>query len=142
MTRITNSAGAWCGDGSGYSRPVRPADSDKSRPPERIIQSPADFWLAEHERVKKLLADADAAKERERQQIREANRQRELKAQQEAQRQQAQAIFAANQRMLEQTITMHGLTTDESQAVWDRMLESGRFDLEICEVLCREMKGR
>jgi len=124
-------------DGSGWNRRVTPQQSDRTIPtPQRqAYLSPSGRGLREHARVQKLLADAEAEKVREQQQRRKQQEQREAAHN-------AQVQFEAMQTLLEQTIAMHGLTETESQFVWDTMLEQKRFDLEICEMLCQEIKAR
>src|SRR5579864_8513015 len=127
-----------------FNRRVTPQQSDNSRPTDqrREYPSPAERGLREHARVQKLLADAEAEKQREQAEIRQRREQRELKAQQEAQRQQAKAIFDATQALLEETIQMHGLTEAEEYSVWDQMLRAKQVNLEFCEMACQELKLR
>lgn len=127
-----------------FNRRVTPQQSDSSRPTEQRQESlsPTERGLREHQRVQKLLADAELEKQRERAEIRQRREQQELKAQQEVQRQQAKAIFDATNTMLEQTMEIHGLTDEESDRVWDAMLRTKQVNIEFCELACMEIKAR
>lgn len=125
-------------DGSGYNRPVRPADADKSRSPEVIdtrtpTQRAADLYYADH--LRRLA-------EKKQQEAREAERQRKKKVLEQAaeDRRRQHDLAEAADTMIDGCFAT--LSPKERSVAWAILIDSGRVNLENASLIASSVKAR